>query len=347
MARQYEIDYLDLLLKDMGKFRNLIYERISELEKHKYFDIYRSFVGVKTAPIELNNIGVTYNNKIVELYHLYESKGLDFADSDLVPVILSYFRALLDDVTYYLDLLDKEIVRFKRLTITPKVFFKRFLEPHIALIDGLLVEFANIDNEIANFSIEKEFKELLETEKDYIQAREEYGNPDHKYPDAVLHNCYAEYGMLGYGPDVGKRYILMSAEREFIYKRLIFYWLDEMKKKIKVKYQNFPYTQTILINRLNEIDSLMNDAISHGSIEKAEVVLIKTQDFDELDGIVDEFCRMIAYYKLEWDLESFKKELIGLGIVSKYDELVQKLNSCHCTTCTDEVGMRKSLEIKS
>ncbi len=351
MAKKYEEEYLDLLLKDMGKFRDLIHERISELEKHKYFDIYRSFAGIKTPPIELNNIAITYNNKLVELYNLYESKGMSFIDSDLIPVILSYFRALLDDVTYYLDMLDNEILSFRRLTITPKVFFKRFVQPHVALLDGILIEFANIDNEIANFSIEKEFKELLETEKDYIQAREEYANPDHKYQDAVLHNCRVEYALLGYSSEKGERYPLASAEKEMLYAFEVRDLVEEKKAQLKAKYKGFPYFIWALNNCLDEFNVMISEASNIGVLSEEEKtfeeIKIRIKNFDETTEIVDALGKIIVTYELNWDLETISQELVRLGLASKYDELVQKLNSGAYTICTEEVGMRKSFKIES
>ena len=77
--------------------------QISEDEKNNVFSQIRRLMELfDSMLVKLNNasnkkliddntkIGIALNNKMVELYHYYGNRGLDFFDSDLYHVIYNY-----------------------------------------------------------------------------------------------------------------------------------------------------------------------------------------------------------------------------------------------------------------
>ena len=347
--RNYMDDYLKLLTEATSTTSDRFEKLMTMLEKDKYFANFKAFAKVSSPTVKLNNTAITYNNKVVELYNLYKSKNMDFCDSDLIPVILDYFSKLLNEIEFYLTMLNHLIIKFKKFAITPKVLFKKYTAAHIVSIESFLIKCAAVDKIIFDFSIERDFAGILDEEKDFIKEREAFGDPEHKYPGAVFHNCNIELGLLGYAKEQGERYPLLTAEKKHIYSEELWDLIDEKKEMIQKKYINFPYVCWALKRCVDSFDDLMADAFEI-SFAEVDAVFMRLKQFDESAEVVDALGNLVVCYEHRIDLKLIRHELLSLNWLSKYDELVQKLEAGEyeddIEEALDEFGMRISFEMK-
>ena len=138
--------------------------------------------------IVVPNIGITFNNKVIELYHFYENNNVDFESSKTISVILDYFDALvyaaaetLTGLTDHLSKLNKFF--FKADIISNNIM--RILDIYTR-IDRKLFDF-DIENDIIE-AIHMEFIKKLETDPtfDYEGAIREYVNELKKFNINIL-----------------------------------------------------------------------------------------------------------------------------------------------------------------
>ena len=280
--------------------------------------------------LQLDNVAIAYSNKINELCNFYQSKGLSFVDSSLIPIILSYFGAILDKSEYFLDIVDKNIVRMYKQSYGKLVFTKKMREQlgtELATIESIVEFFRQAYNEISDFSIGKDFGQLIDGEKDFISELEVSLNPNGEYKDAVIHNCNVELALLGFSDYKGTKYPLISSETEFIYSNKVFAFTNKKKEEIKAKYEKTPYVLSSLLNQLNDYENCMADAFEGTSADIVKKIYAKLECFDDSREVVDALGKYIELYELEWDLESINNELVALGWQSKVAELAEKRKS--------------------
>jgi len=329
MEKKYVKDYLELLLDgDILYTQERLSKIINSFEKVNYFAELKRNLNMFVSSSKLENISITYRNKIIELYHLYESKHLDFVDSDIIPIVLNHFNSVIDEYLHCIYILENILTNM--LAIAKKKFFtkkvKNALCEQIMLFDATLESCENFDKEIFNFSIAKDFKKLCLDEKIFILEREESFNPNHNYKNAILHNCEVELGQLGYIENHETKYPLFTTEKEFVINTKILDLIDLKKEEVKASYGNLPYTEMAMIEQLNSYDSCFADLFEKSDIVNVEKLAFKLQNFNVEQEIVDAFGKIITYYQLNWDLETIKQEFVTLNLESKFNELLEKIN---------------------
>ncbi len=328
MVEEYTKLYLELLLNDdVLKLKKNISDANEAL-----LNRIGKFTKIEVGALELKNVAITYNNKVIELFHLYKNKQLDFVDSDVAPVILDYFRSLLEETIIHLAIIIaiiNKIIDLDGLFLKRQLFRgkeKKELLNNFFLLESLIERINSIDDTIFDFSIERNFSELLEIEKDYLSKKESAFNPDKEYSNAVMHNIDVELGLLGYKNIKGIKYPLLTAEKIFVYENSVGFVISKRAKEFEIKYANYPYVLSALINHLSDYKYCIKDLFNDTSSVKVEQAFAKLESFDEIEAIVDALGKYIRLYNLEWDLENIKNELIALGFESKVEELVQKID---------------------
>ena len=103
--------------------------------------------------ILIPNIGISYNNKVIEFFYTFKDKEIDFNKSKLVPVIINYFNDLVCTAINALDSFTDSYNKFSR---------SRRNRRHYYLEAMLYIKiYKKIDKLLYNFDIKKDIIEAI------------------------------------------------------------------------------------------------------------------------------------------------------------------------------------------
>ena len=173
-------------------------ERIIESEKciDKFNVLIQKTKNIYSEGLILNlpNIGIQYNNKIVELIHFFENNNMDFYDSELFYPISTYLITLINKgmscLEFCINYIEEEKSKITYFPKRNKIF---------RVCNSRIKEYKEIDDKVFSFDIEKDIinavkcnislsyliNRLMKTENSYEENLE------------LINNCNDELEKLG------------------------------------------------------------------------------------------------------------------------------------------------------
>ena len=115
--------------------------------------------------ILLPNIGITYNNKVIELYHNFKNKNISIFDYKIIEVVLTYFELLKEASRNVLSIFLNNI--YNNLGIKKILFKKDPLDNASAVY---LLAYLELDKLIFNFDIKEDIIEAVKL--DILKSKE-------------------------------------------------------------------------------------------------------------------------------------------------------------------------------
>ena len=102
----------------------------------------------KSLISDKDNIGIALNNKMIEMYHFYGNRGLNFFDSSLYPVIYRYLYETFAKGIYYVDLVEGYLSYE-----LPKINSAEDYDKVIEGSESMLTQYKILCNKIYDFKI--------------------------------------------------------------------------------------------------------------------------------------------------------------------------------------------------
>ena len=278
---------------------------------------------------KLYNVGITYNNKLVEIFQLYKRKKLLVSESCLRFVIINYLSTILANTTKciekYFELVKIIDVMIRHIRKT-NIIFKRFtinknrelLSSMIKEAQKALEEYRSFDKEIDDFNLERDAMKLYESQKGFFSNFESKGVKR----DNFIMECNKELKVLG----IETRFPIETMDIGDLptYNELIDIISDTINK-VSEQYEKFPVTSWTILNRMNDNFELLKRAYETKDIDLYRKTSERITSFNYLElspWIVDIVGETLAFYGLSYEeLDMLRKELAALGFGDKISEI--------------------------
>lgn len=312
-----------------------------------------------------NNLGIQFNNKVVELSHVFKNAGIEFyRGSALKYPILYKLQTLLSEgikniesyaKTFELD--DKEL---------NKKVSKEYAESVIESANQYVKEYQNCSDSIYSFNIENDIVDSIAeyyeanrdvweliTDKGSIGGFEEelqalgYGHLTQKLQIALQQRGYnnqisdnnKQYVHnndeievnedISYDDDENIREPVVSGKDPMDINRVYAISLQKVQAQIKSTGQKIPGVSAALKSRLLDYMEEGATAFTNGDMKNYENAILKMQSFNIENKIVESISVYEAYWK---DVNEFhgvksiyKEELAALGYEDKIPAIEQSL----------------------
>lgn len=337
------IERTELIKKDMFDRAHLFIEKFND-------QIWNLSQVDKSNP-RIPNIGITYNNKLVEIVNIFEKKGFYLSDSALIGLINSHL----------LNVLGKGAEAFGQYVeaLTRDVKSSKDVENMIKDADSYLKVYLEIDKKILNFDIEKDISEALQYHIDYWRKKGENGGYD-LYADCpdLVETYNRELHSLGYNialftaiqqsgttdqvsennqPStpiqqdelIEINQIVSEAEQQIQYAKISETALNKIEE-LKLEFKDTPIIalalETQLINYLKELEIFS----SQGDEQNYVLNCQKIENFNAIDEMVESIGKYVAFRNSFYDYNEFpaiKEELTLLGLERLIPEIKQDIIS--------------------
>ncbi len=141
--------------------------------------------------VDIPNIGITFNNKLVEIIHAFKKSGVPLDDNLLIMVILNYLNWKSNEASLVL-------VNYRE-TFNP-VKLMPFLSKETLEQRALLVtRYRALDDEVHGFTLEKNVVSAIKFDIQRDREKEKYGGLN-KYKDVaneLIENYKRDLALLG------------------------------------------------------------------------------------------------------------------------------------------------------
>ena len=258
--------------------------------------------------IKIENIAITYNNKMVEISQLYKNRNVAIDDSELKLVIMYYLEkklkeafdciAELTDVLKNISSLNKKIYGNSGYLIQKAREFSSRKEMELlkSKEEKIVNKYNEIDKEIFQFDIGKEILKIYETEKDFFDRVEKivnrYNDGEHRF----INNCNIDLKDLGYN-------VQIPCENQTKEKVITLFNIDDdisdimfqKIEKIREKYKDYQAIETTLESHLIIIYSKATLELQDGEYEKYQNTIKDIIEFDDekdLEKCVGEYLEL-------------------------------------------------------
>lgn len=129
---------------------------------------------------DVQNIGITFNNKIVEIINIYKRYNKEIVDSKLFSLMYNHLIKMVftadDIINKMVDYLNEEAIIIQNKSKNePNYSSKEDIEATINYLKEELVVYNAIDNSIFHFDIEKNIMDAFNTELKRTKEIEEDG----------------------------------------------------------------------------------------------------------------------------------------------------------------------------
>ena len=165
-----------------SNIRNLIFQNISE-PLCQFIEEIRTVITIikdsTNGEINLPNIGITVNNKFVELVATYRNNHMCFYSADLRFMLSNYLLGLLDQGIAYLNSY-ADILNDVRKNDYTKEQINKLREE----VEKCIQVYRAIDDKVFEFKFERDIQECLNIDVEYYKEIEEIGG----------YNLYKEEG---------------------------------------------------------------------------------------------------------------------------------------------------------
>ncbi len=285
-----------------------------------------------------SNIDIIENNRLVELRHEFEKKGINPDESELFFTISNAFSIIITTATvkfdYYIHitklLLDMEInSSFFSLLFNKKLMEKREeLKKKKRKIHEL---YENDANYIFKFDVGKNINELLDKTKNFSQQNiilpkymEDIVNPLNPSEERFIHNCNIDLKKLGYDVKIpsqtndssdNKKETLFKYDRNFAEK------LYRLINCVELALNDFPITRKVVTQSIKEQLKESIPAIIYSKKYNYD------EDYQELYKITMNLCnpKYIALALNEYN-EQYLSETNDDGLLNAFKEELESIN---------------------
>ncbi len=323
------------LIENIGEFLTQIESMNRDLNQ-----ISMMLTGKGFALPKINNVAITYNNKMVDIFSLYRKKGVLLSDSCLKFIVVNHLVGIVGEAADCIDeylkvaakinlLLDK--IKKKFILLRKHEFFKH-KELLLSLsneILRILEAYAKYDRMVFDFDLEKDILAVQESQRGVIAEIEAEMNPFPDEQDAYVRSCNDELDDLGI-----KKRMLCSAEqpkREKIPYNQLLDILYKAMGNTEERYEKQPMVAWTVLNRLSDCFELLKQANEENNDALYGQVSDRITSFNYLEltpWIVDIVGETLAFYgATTQEYEMLKAELVVLGFGDKIPEIEQNLAS--------------------
>ena len=189
-----EVSYIDeeklQIKKEREKYFNERLELVDKMSK-----LIQELSSNMKSDVKIQNIGITLNNKIVELIHIFSKKNKEIVRSKLFDIINNYFIRTYSEARTVLDI-TSSVVNLAHVDPSRNIDKNKLS----SLINEQLDLYKDLDDNIFNFSIENNIKDAFDSEQQYWKRIEADGgfSEDTMNKDKVVTGLNNELKELGY-----------------------------------------------------------------------------------------------------------------------------------------------------
>ena len=320
--------FQSLLLQQSNRLFHLNQDLIDELKK---------IVGEET---EIPNIGITFNNKLVEIFSIFSNQKVSFDQSELRVIIYSQLTKMIDESLNYLKqyilCIEKIINTRNKIPANESIFGRILFAQFHEEIDDLFLqceEFLNfyqkIDDNLFHYDIGKDIPNYVLNHPEVLdEILDEINHSLTK--EEVLHNCNIDLRELGYEEKIELDDYIdddILLDKYFNSINLNFDIYEIVSKKIeeyKVQFQNFPFVRHAVEEYLLDDLELSIDAYKDNNWDVFLAIRDKVMDFSLEENLIEIIGKRIGFYQyinsidLDLDYYDYQQELKELG----YEELL-------------------------
>ena len=281
---------------------------------------------------KIDNIAITYNNKLVEIFQFYKKNNVSLDESCLKYLFLNYLVEILgkaiectdryslyvQKIFEYVSRINKKNVLFRKIYISKN---KEFLEQLIDEVSEVLNEYCAYDNQIFKFDLAKDALKLYEDQQELFEKIESEVSKDGQ-KDVFLQNCNKEL------KDLGIKTVFVKKEESIedlpTYDELINRMYNDINK-VEDKYEKYPITSWIILSHISDNFELLKQASDNKNNRLYREISNRITSFDYLNlskYIVDMVGETLSFYGISRsELNMLRKELSKLGFKDKISEI--------------------------
>ena len=321
-------EYDNYLFIDSRRLINEMYNLIDKLEK------------VSHQNIDIPNVGITFNNKLVEIKQLYKRNNVKFNESELVLLINEYFIikireciGIIMDYIKIINSIDQYAINLKKNKLLFKKNYRKEILDLFNKSNELLVIYKQKDNEMFNFKI-NDIPKITEEYPNLLDIVLEKAGPNTD-KDSIIDNINLDIKNLGYNERINNKETTTDNKHKnrinisFNVASISEQKLEEIKKKYG-KYLN------ILEALETQIYDYIGDATVAYNIGDYEYYLQRIDDIKKIDinnNLVEtlgKYLITIKTYDKEGSithLELLKEELDELNLSYLFDTIKKEFDS--------------------
>ena len=265
-------------------------------------------IDLPTYKDKVPNIGITLNNKMVEIIQILRKYKISINDSTLYRLINGYLFDLVSKSISYLE----EYARLM-LSISSKISSEE-AQNIITQAKEILDNYRRIDDKIFDFDIAKDIQEALDNSIEFYTKNDEIGGYNlYKDDPTIIPSYNAELATIG----VNKTLINPNVD----FKDIAFQQIE----KIKTQFSTTPIIEASLEDTI--IDYL------YKAKRKDNQAIQSIINFNASEELIDSIGRYLAYWAdanafHNYDAnEDVKKELSSLGLENIFTEIENNIKS--------------------
>ena len=299
--------------------------------------------------INIPNISITFNNKLVEIMNIFKNHDVDFDHSELRIII---YYELVDILYNSLELLKKyilsleKIFNIKRKLTGKRNFINKILHSElyeeidklVLFCEELISMYKDKDSELFNYTIEERVPAYVLNHPEAIDNILE----DINYSlskEQIIHNCNVDLKKLGCDEmiDNNDSYIDYSKQDKYVNSiNLDFDIYDIVTEKIDLfnqQFQNYPFIKHSIDEFL--LDYLERAIEFYKDCDWGSYLLIRNKvnnfNFEDcLEEVIGKrigFCQYIQSIDMDLDHFDYRNELISLGYQDRLIKIEDEANN--------------------
>ena len=291
--------------KEEPKVESLMQQTEKIVEK---FSQIINSIDLPTYKDKIPNIGITLNNKMVDIIQILKNHNISINNSALYRLIKGYLFYLVAQAITYLEKYTKLMLSVSSKTSSEEA------KNIIAQAREILENYLKIDEQIYNFDIAKDIQEALNNAIEFYTQNGEIGGYDlYKDNPTVIQSYNTELTAIG----INKTLINPNID----FKSIAFQQIE----KIKIKFSSTPIIASALEDTI--IDYL------HKANTKDSQAIQSIINFDANQELIDSIGRYLAYWSdvnefHNYDAsEDVKKELASLGLENVFATIENNIKS--------------------
>lgn len=265
-------------------------------------------INLPTYKDKVPNIGITLNNKMVEIIQILRKYKIPINKSRLYRLITEYLFTLVSKAINYLEEYAKLM-----LNISPKISSEE-AKNIIIQAKEILDNYQRIDDKIFDFDIAKDIQEALENSIEFYTRNGEIGGYDlYKYDPTTIPSYNAELATIG----INKTLVNPNVDiKEIAFQQI---------EKIKMQFSTTPIIERALEDTI--IDYL------YKAKRKDMQAIQSIITFNASEELIDSIGRYLAYWAEANEFHNYnanedvKKELASLGLNNAFAEIENNIKS--------------------
>lgn len=285
--------------------------------------------------ISIPNIGITYNNKLIEIIHIYKRNGVDVSNSSLILVISRYLQEILEEALKCIDSYAKVIE--KR---TDNYDFNKQAISIVDEAEKFLKVYRELDQKIFDFSIERDIVLAVQSDIEFFKKVGNDGGYDlYQNDSGVIDSYNSELSTLGFTNTIPQINISSEVHSEIVennlqsgtsdIKKIAFQKMEE----VKFNYKSTPIIASALESQIIDYLDEVSNFYKKGDKESYEAACNKIINFSVGDEIRESVGKYVAYWSStnffhnNNEFDKAKKELMQLGFGDAILEIEHDIQS--------------------